>query len=144
MCSQHLHSLIKLTKILGMFLLLKIKNSKGKHIKEELYKPWFTNVVVMKFIWLYCSWHDLSLLNWLKLKLFLIPWKNWEFSRRIGIELANLIIIAYNFFIVIVLTYWNLHKYSCHHSTYTIFQIDEVMTHETTNCKWSFFLIILI
>jgi hypothetical protein len=64
----------------------------------------------MNFLLLYCSWHDLSLLNWLKLKLFLVPWQNWEFSRRIGIELVNLIIPAYNFLIVIFLTYWNLYS----------------------------------
>jgi hypothetical protein len=61
----------------------------------------------MNFLWLYCSWHDLSLINWLKLNPFIVPWQNWEFSRRIGIELANLIIHAYNLFIVIVLIYWN-------------------------------------
>jgi hypothetical protein len=64
----------------------------------------------MNFLWLYCSSHELSLLNWLKLKPFHIPWQNSEFFRRIGIELVNLIILAYNFFIVIVLTYWNLHS----------------------------------
>jgi hypothetical protein len=63
----------------------------------------------MNVLWLYCSWHDLLLINWLKLKPFLVPWQNWEFSRRIGIELLNLNIPAYNIFILIVLIYWNLH-----------------------------------